>query len=213
VCAASISRNFETFSSFVQAGGDGQLYEALADYCNFNPNAPQMCGPGTPTNGLVNYNWSVGTSNIVGLSQASQQFVKMPTLHGVSAGTGYANVQVTAGQCSSGGGGKPTTQVPTSLKLAKSPTILQTGTGAQHGCPPGWYGTMIDVDYQVLDQNTTPIQNATMEPQENVPGLTNGFQDIGAPNATIRKRQNSQDRTAHSMMSLLEIAHRYLSLP
>jgi hypothetical protein len=176
---------FETFSSFVQAGGDGQLYEALADYCNFNPNAIQKCGPGTPTTGLVNYNWSVGATNIIGLKQASQQYVKMPTLHGVSAGTGYANVQVTAGQCSSGGGGNPTTQVPTSLKLVKAPpTILQTGSGAQHGCPSGWYGIEIDVDYQVLDQKGTPIASANMEPQESVPGLTTGYQDIGAPNTT-----------------------------
>jgi hypothetical protein len=72
-----------------------------------------------------------------------------------------------------------TTQIPTSLNLVKSPTILQQGTGLQHGCPPGYYGIMIDVDYQVLDQTGAPIANTNMEPQENVPGVTQGYQDIG----------------------------------
>jgi len=70
--------------------------------------------------------------------------------------------------------------VPTSLSLVKAPpTILQQGTGLQHGFKPGYYGIEIDIVYQVLDQNSLPIASATTGPQENVSGLTNGWKDIG----------------------------------
>jgi hypothetical protein len=81
------------------------------------------------------------------------------------------------------GGGAPTTvgQIPTSLKLVTAPpTILQQGNNnATNGCPLGNYGIEIDIDYQVLDQNGAPIASANMEPQENIPGVTTGYQDIG----------------------------------
>jgi hypothetical protein len=35
--------NFTTFSNYIAAGGDGQLYEASADYCNYNANAINKC--------------------------------------------------------------------------------------------------------------------------------------------------------------------------
>jgi len=80
-----------------------------------------------------------------------------------------------------GGGGQDTVQTPTSLKLVSTPpTILQQGTGLQHGCPPGNYGIAIDVDYQVLDQTGAPIASANMEPQELLTGGT-AYTDIGGP--------------------------------
>jgi hypothetical protein len=103
-------------------------------------------------------------------------------LKGVSAGTGYANVTAFAGSCQATGGGTPTVQEPGSLELVKA-TIIQQGTGLQSGCPPGDYGIEIDVDYQVMDKSGVPIASANMEPQENVPGVTSGYQDIGGHQA------------------------------
>jgi hypothetical protein len=177
VCAL----NFDIFSNYLAAGGDEQLYEADGFYCTVNPNTP-CSHTGSQTNGTVNYTWTVGATNIIALASSSQKSVQEPMLVGVSSGTGYANVTAFAGSCQATGGGTPTVQEPGSLKLVKA-TILQQGTGLQSGCPPGDYGIKIDVDYQVMDKSGVPmpIASANMEPQENVPGLTNGYQDIGGP--------------------------------
>jgi hypothetical protein len=99
--------------------------------------------------------------------------------HGVAPGTtnGYATATVPSGD-----GPVPKSpcpkppqqaqnnvkvQVPTSLKVVKTP-ILQTGNSGDHGCLSGYYGIQIDVDYQVLDQNGAPINDATMTPEEHV---------------------------------------------
>jgi hypothetical protein len=75
-----------------------------------------------------------------------------------------------------------TVQVPTSLKVV-SATILQMGNSGNHGCTLGYYGIALDVDYQVLDQNSSPIQSSSMTPQEYIvwyDGTNNGgFKNIG----------------------------------
>jgi len=75
-----------------------------------------------------------------------------------------------------------TVQVPTSLKVLHT-TILQTGNSGNHGCLAGYYGIELDIDYQVLDQNSNPIQSSAMTPQEYdvwYDGTTNGgFTNIG----------------------------------
>jgi len=75
-----------------------------------------------------------------------------------------------------------TVQVPTSLKVVNA-TILQTGNSGNHGCPSGYYGIGLDIDYQVLDQNSNPIQSSAMTPQEYIvwyDGTNNGgFTNIG----------------------------------
>jgi hypothetical protein len=74
-------------------------------------------------------------------------------------------------------------QVPTSLKVIGTPTILQTGNSGNHGCLSGFYGIEVDIDYQVLDQSSSPIQSAAMTPQEYIvwyDGTNNGgFTNIG----------------------------------
>lgn len=128
---------------------------------------------------------------------------------GVSAGSltlsaGNTTAPVCAPQCNpygscpayTGGGGQSpgTVQVPTSLKLVtKPPKILQQGNNqATNGCSLGFYGIMLDVDYQVLDQTGAPIANSNMEPQEDVVfwdgTTTNGYVDIGpSPISTTSK--------------------------
>jgi len=60
-----------------------------------------------------------------------------------------------------------TKRVPTSLKFL-SAAVLQTGNQGDHGCLAGYYGIMLDIKYQVLDQQTPAqaIQDATMVPHE-----------------------------------------------
>jgi hypothetical protein len=58
-----------------------------------------------------------------------------------------------------------TIQKPTSLKFL-SLSVLPTGTTGAFGCPPNSSGIRIDIKYQVLDQNTTPIQSSAMTPHE-----------------------------------------------
>lgn len=77
-----------------------------------------------------------------------------------------------------------TVQVPTSLKVLKT-TILQTGNSGNHGCNSGYYGIELDVNYQVLDQNSPPqpIQSSAMTPQEYIVWYdrtdNGGFKNIG----------------------------------
>ena len=139
---------FETYSNYILAGGDDQLYGALADYCNFNPNAPQQCGLGTPMSGTVRYSWSVGATNIISTSQPS---IAEPMLNGISAGTGYARVTASAGQCSSSGGGNPTVQVPTASRI-----VSTVSNGAATNCPSGQAGWDRNVTKIVTDQENPP---------------------------------------------------------
>ncbi len=164
---------FETYSNYIQAGGDDQLYDALADYCNFNPNAPQQCGLGTPMSGTVRYTWSVGATNIISTSQPS---VAEPMLHGVSAGTGHANVTASAGQCSSSGGGNPTVQLPSYFF---SPSASSTSGD----CAAGEEGSFYNVSYYVADLSSARVSKSGMTPLEEAPG-TVGYEAFATPPTT-----------------------------
>ena len=69
-------------------------------------------------------------------------------------------------------------QVPTSLSKVSITTIADNATG---GCvPPQNWGIIVDIKYQVLDQQTptaVAIQSSSMEPQESVDG--SAYSDIG----------------------------------
>jgi hypothetical protein len=66
-------------------------------------------------------------------------------------------------------------QIPTSLRFL-SATALPTGSSGEFGClPSADYGIMIDIAYQVLDQNGNPINSATMRPQEQGTFFSGGF--------------------------------------
>jgi hypothetical protein len=91
-----------------------------------------------------------------------------------------------------------TVQVPTSLKMV-SATILQTGNSGNHGCTSGYYGIGIDVDYQVLDQNSNPIHSSAMTPQEYIvwyDGSNNGgFTNIGPTYVSTTSQTTRTDGT------------------
>jgi hypothetical protein len=91
-----------------------------------------------------------------------------------------------------------TVQVPTSLRVV-SATILQTGNSGNHGCTSGYYGIGLDVDYQVLDQNSNPIQSSAMTPQEYIvwyDGTNNGgFTNIGPTYVSTTSQTTRADGT------------------
>jgi hypothetical protein len=133
----------------------------------------QLTATGSPSGGT--YSWTASNSNVT-LTNASSATV---TVQGTTAGTSSVSVSYTVSEQAGSANQLETVQTPTSLKLVTAPPkILQQGTGPQHGCPPGYYGIAIDVDYQVLDQNGAPVASANMEPQELLTGGT-GYTDIG----------------------------------
>jgi hypothetical protein len=89
-------------------------------------------------------------------------------------------------------------QVPTSLKVV-SATILQTGNSGNHGCTSGYYGIGLDIDYQVLDQNSSPIASSAMTPQEYIvwyDGTNNGgFTNIGPTYVSTTSQTTRVDGT------------------
>jgi hypothetical protein len=88
--------------------------------------------------------------------------------------------------------------VPTSLKVLKV-SVLQTGNGTNHGCLAGYYGIQVDVEYQVLDQQTPPqpIKDATMIPQEHVVFWDGSTKDgnIGPTYVTTTSKTTRADGT------------------
>lgn len=89
-------------------------------------------------------------------------------------------------------------QVPTSLKVLNT-TILQTGNSGNYGCRSGYYGIQLDIDYQVLDQNSNPIQSSATTPQEYVvwyDGSNNGgFTNIGPSRISTTSQTTRSDGT------------------
>jgi hypothetical protein len=57
-----------------------------------------------------------------------------------------------------------TVQTPTSLKVLSYPALSLTSVG----CVATDYGMAIAITYQVLDQNGSPMQSSSMEPQEKI---------------------------------------------
>jgi hypothetical protein len=56
--------------------------------------------------------------------------------------------------------------VPTFLKVL-TVSVLPTGSSGDYGClPSANYGIMLDIKYQVLDQNLAIISSSAMRPQE-----------------------------------------------
>lgn len=108
------------------------------------------------------------------------------TLHTVAAGnaTGSATIQLEATHPApifptrDYGPSQPVTvQTPTSLSVLNV-TVLPNGSGPPNGCPGSAnYGIMVDIKYQVLDQNTQPILSANMTPHENGTFFTGGTYD------------------------------------
>lgn len=100
---------------------------------------------------------------------------------GVAAGTfnadGNANLIDENADCPEGSGHPcPTSpyfdsaggfiQAPTSLQFI-SVSVLPDGTSGAVGCPSSsWSGIRVDIKYQVLDQQSQPIQSSNMTPHE-----------------------------------------------
>lgn len=126
-----------------------------------------------------------------------------------------ASLTAFAGICPDTGGEKPRLQTPIMLKLVTKPPTTRPQETETKRCKPRYDGLELDVDYQgvVLDQSGAPIASTNIERQKDTHGLTTGSQDIGGPSPTTREAKNLRGLTAHSMMSLLDYAHRFPLLP
>lgn len=112
-------------SNGLTVGQIGSVFNFVPQYCDeFSPS--QCYGGSQVGSGSGNFNWGVGTSDIVVFSSSSQQYVtSWPQLYGVGPGSGYGNVQVTAGSCRVTGSG-PAPVTPT---LTLSPPLWFFGAG------------------------------------------------------------------------------------
>jgi hypothetical protein len=94
-----------------------------------------------------------------------------------------------------------TVPVPTSLKVL-STSVLATGTTGNYGCLPSANdGIMIDVDYQVLDQETPaqPVQSSNMIPHETGRFMTGGTysNNIGPTHISDTSEYTAANGTFH----------------
>jgi hypothetical protein len=90
-------------------------------------------------------------------------------------------------------------QIPQSLTV-KSVSVLPTGTSGDYGCKPGFdYGIMVDIKYQVLDQNTQPIQTSAMIPWEHIVWYDGTTSDnaIGPTRISTTSATTASDGTFH----------------
>jgi hypothetical protein len=135
--------------AYPACGGSGQDY--TIDPTSFSINTPGI------------FSLKGGASSaMLGLAAGTSSFTTpvKETIYGFARGACYVVSQSTFNVPGTG-----TVQVPTSLQFV-SATILQTGNSGNHGCTSGYYGIGLDIDYQVLDQNSNPIQSSAMTPQE-----------------------------------------------
>jgi hypothetical protein len=140
----ALARNFSCGQFIVVCGGDWysgnglQVGEFSNDVAWFIPQycdefSPSQCTGGSPvSSGSANFNWySVGGSTVARLNSSSDQYVSDPNIYGVGPGTGYANIQATAGSCSAyGGGGFPVSPTVT-LVLGPNGSHIVTGGSGQ----------------------------------------------------------------------------------
>jgi hypothetical protein len=133
---------FSTLFSDISVGSSLAMYDATVNYCNFNPNAPTRCVNGSPTSGTSYLSWTVGATNIIALNASTEQGKQSPILKGVSAGSGYANVEGYAGSCQVTGGGTPkvtpTVSISGPTTMALTGLIQLTATGNPAGGTYSW---------------------------------------------------------------------------
>jgi hypothetical protein len=99
------------------------------------------------------------------------------------------------------GSGGGTVQVPTSLSVL-SVTVLPNGQGLNYGCSGlANYGIMVDIKYQVLDQNGNPIASANMTPYEQGVGFSGSpySGNIGPTGFTNSTLTTAADGTFHDV--------------
>jgi len=145
--------------------------------------APNECEPSDIENITGDFsNWGTDDGSIATVKPAAQ-------VNGIKAGTTthFASGDVYAGEGHAINHQCPqdflepqagtNVQVPTSLRVVNV-SVLPNGSGPPNGCPGSQnYGVKIDIKYQVLDQNGTPIQSASMTPHENGTFFTGGGYD------------------------------------
>jgi hypothetical protein len=115
--------------------------------------------------------WSFGIPNIISVTTG----VYPATVKGLAAGDSTFTTDISleswtfspSNGCSSTRqsvkpSGTGTVQKPTSLKVVSYPILPLTSVG----CVATDYGMAIAITYQVLDQNGSPLQSSSMEPQE-----------------------------------------------
>jgi hypothetical protein len=173
-----------TLASDIAVGDVLPMYNAVANYCSFNPNTPLNCSLYSPGgSGVANYSWNVGAASIITLNTSADQYLPKPNLQGVSSGTGTAVVTASGGGCTATGTGNPTVQVPGALAALSSPALGSSYSPFANGCPvTAPYGAAIANTYQVLDSSAThsPLSSTSMEPQE----LTSNELLNGVPHGT-----------------------------
>jgi hypothetical protein len=94
-----------------------------------------------------------------------------------------------------------TVQVPTSLSVLNV-TVLPNGQGLNFGCSGlGNYGIKVDIKYQVLDQNGSPILSPQMTPHEHGTSFTGSPYDnnIGPTGFTNSTATTAADGTFHDV--------------
>ncbi len=92
-------------------------------------------------------------------------------------------------------------QVPTSLSVLNV-SVLPNGQGLNFGCSGlANYGIMVDIKYQVLDQNGSPILSANMTPHEHGIGFGGSGYDnnIGPTGFTNSTLTTAADGTFHDV--------------
>jgi hypothetical protein len=155
-CCGFGSPLLSTDSAFVDVGGFESIGATATDQCTGDP---ESIFDSMTT-------WWSGNSAIAQVTKGQAT--------GVSAGTTTANASGEILECSGNTeyfqlvepSAPITVQMPTSLSVL-SVTVLPNGSGPPNGCPASKnYGIMVDIKYQVLDQNKQPIQSANMTPHE-----------------------------------------------
>lgn len=189
--------------SALAVGELGSVYNFVPDYCD--EFSPSQCSGGSQVGfGSGNFNWSVGTSGIVKLSSSSQQNVtSWPQLYGVGPGSGYGDVEVTAGGCQVyGSGGFPVAPSVT-ISVGSNGSKIVTGGSSQPmtstqltatGNPGG--GT-----YQwTTSTSAVSLSGATSAT------VTASASSAGNPTLTVTYTVNGQPATATQQISVQQPA-------
>lgn len=161
-----------------------------------------------PCSGAIVFAWSSGF-----VFHWSSDNTSIASISGSNSGTsvsmvantgGTTTVHVSAtdnydGPCEIFGGAQITVQVPTSLSVV-SVSVLPTGSSGDYGCTPSKdYGIMVDIKYQVRDQNGNALRLAGMVPYEHVV-FSDGAQhdgNIGPTYVSTNTGTTASDGTFH----------------
>jgi len=180
LCSASFHPTTPIFPVGSSAVNFGTAYGIE---CTADPNNPQPCfGTFTgPASGFL-YQWSSNDTNIITIDHSTTDATSSTVyVNGVAGGSTGVHAFISDSQgCYQSAGTVGTVQVPTSLQVLSDTKIIDMSYGGVGCSNSGSYGIEIAIHYQVLDQNGSPINSTSMEPQEKDPALgMNNWADLG----------------------------------